>query len=82
MNVLHCSNLLSVDINCIRSVAAVLSMVPFQSGFQLGAKRVGVERLLPLCAQTCCNVCSAGREADDGNIKYMILYNIMIYGMI
>jgi len=55
MNVLHCSNLLSVDINCIRSVAAVLSMVPFQSGFQLGAKRVGVgvERLLPRCAQTC-----------------------------
>jgi hypothetical protein len=42
MNVLHCSNLLSVDINCIRSVAATLSVVPFQSGFQLCAKRVGV----------------------------------------
>ena len=54
MNVLHCSNLLSVDVNCIRSVAAALSVVPFHSGFQLGAKRVGrTERLLPRCAQSC-----------------------------
>ena len=54
MNVLHCSNLLSVDMNCIRSVAAALSVVPFHSGFQLGAKSVGgTERLLPCCAQSC-----------------------------
>ena len=55
MNVLHCSNLLSVDINCIRSVTVQRCLwFAFTAAFKwVGSVLEGPKGCCPRCAQSC-----------------------------